>query len=69
MRALALFLIRCYQRMLSPVLGARCRFHPSCSEYATQAIERYGVLRGSGLALRRLSHCHPLHPGGLDPVP
>jgi len=64
-----IFLLRLYQRCISPLLGPCCRFHPSCSEYAIQALARFGVLRGSGLTLRRLSRCHPLHPGGLDPVP
>lgn len=62
-------LIRAYQIALSPFLGASCRFHPSCSSYALEALERHGALRGSWLALRRLSRCHPWHPGGFDPVP
>jgi putative membrane protein insertion efficiency factor len=69
MRSLAIFLIRTYQRLLSPLLGQRCRFYPSCSQYAIEAIDRFGTLKGSWLSLRRLSRCHPLHPGGLDPVP
>jgi len=66
---LFIFLLRVYQRFISPLLGPRCRFHPNCSEYAVQALARFGALRGSWLTLRRLSRCHPLHPGGLDPVP
>lgn len=62
-------LIRVYQRLVSPLTGARCRFHPSCSEYAAQALLRYGPLRGGWLALRRLSRCHPWNPGGVDEVP
>jgi uncharacterized protein len=62
-------LIRGYQLIVSPWLGPRCRFHPSCSAYAYEAIERFGALRGAWLALRRLGRCHPWHPGGLDPVP
>ena len=62
------FLIRAYQCLLSPLLGPACRFHPSCSSYAIQAIDRYGPLRGTALALARLSRCHPLSEGGFDPV-
>lgn len=64
-----IFLIRAYQRLLSPLLGPRCRFYPSCSQYALDAIERFGPVRGGWLALCRLSRCHPLNPGGVDPVP
>jgi uncharacterized protein len=62
-------LIRAYQIALSPWLGARCRFHPSCSNYALQALQTHGLWRGGRLALRRLARCHPWHPGGVDPVP
>lgn len=58
-----------YQRFVSPLLGPRCRFYPSCSAYALEAVQVHGALRGSWLAVRRLSRCHPFHPGGLDPVP
>jgi putative membrane protein insertion efficiency factor len=61
--------IRAYQRLISPFLPRTCRFVPSCSEYAAQAIQAHGPLRGTWLALRRLSRCHPFHPGGYDPVP
>lgn len=61
-------LIAGYQRWLSPLLGPRCRFHPSCSEYARDAIGRYGLLWGGVKALWRLVRCQPLHPGGYDPV-
>ena len=61
--------IRLYQRAVSPILPAACRFSPSCSEYAAQAIDRYGALRGAGLAAKRLTRCGPWHPGGNDPVP
>ncbi|HTW75482.1 MAG TPA: membrane protein insertion efficiency factor YidD [Steroidobacteraceae bacterium] len=69
MRAVLRTLIRLYQLLLSPLLGPRCRFYPSCSQYALEALELHGALRGSLLALRRLSRCHPFHAGGCDPVP
>ena len=62
-------LIRLYQLVISPALPAACRFTPSCSHYAHEAITRHGALRGSWLAARRLARCHPFHPGGFDPVP
>lgn len=65
---LALGLIRLYQRWISPLLGPRCRFYPSCSAYAAEAIARYGFWRGCWLSARRLVRCHPWHPGGYDPV-
>ena len=58
-----------YRRWISPALPARCRFYPSCSAYAQEALTRYGALRGLGLTLWRLLRCHPFHPGGFDPVP
>jgi len=61
--------IRLYQLVISPLLGPRCRFYPSCSAYAVEALTRHGALRGSWLAVRRLSRCHPWNPGGIDPVP
>jgi uncharacterized protein len=62
-------LIRIYQRVVSPALPPACRFTPSCSQYALEAISRHGALQGTWLAVRRLARCHPFHPGGFDPVP
>ena len=67
--AVLLFLIRGYQLLVSPVLGPSCRFLPSCSEYAMCAIRIHGPLRGSWMAIRRVSRCHPFHSSGYDPVP
>ena len=67
-RLLAL-LVRGYQRWISPALGQHCRFAPSCSHYAAEALRRHGALRGSWLTVRRLARCHPWNPGGHDPVP
>jgi uncharacterized protein len=68
-RHLAALLIRIYQWTLSPLLGPRCRFYPSCSQYALEAIQRFGVVKGGWLALARLARCHPWNAGGFDPVP
>jgi putative membrane protein insertion efficiency factor len=57
-----------YQRFISPLMPPSCRFYPTCSSYARQAIEKYGVLKGVLMSLRRISRCHPFHPGGYDPV-
>ena len=69
MRAVFLGIIRLYQATLSRVLPPTCRFEPSCSHYSYKAIARYGAWRGGWLAIKRLSRCHPLNPGGYDPVP
>jgi hypothetical protein len=66
---LAIGLIRVYQLLISPMLGPTCRFAPSCSHYACACLRDHGMLRGSALTLRRLSRCHPWHPGGFDPPP
>jgi putative membrane protein insertion efficiency factor len=64
-----ILLLRGYKLAISPLLGQRCRFYPSCSEYTMQAIDRFGVVRGGWLGAKRIGRCHPLNPGGLDPVP
>jgi putative membrane protein insertion efficiency factor len=65
----ALTLVRAYQLALAPFAGGACRFHPSCSEYASQAFETHGAWRGAALTLRRIARCHPLAAPGVDPVP
>lgn len=69
MRRILIALIRAYQLLISPLLGNHCRFYPSCSQYALEALEQHGIRRGVWLAGRRLLRCHPWHEGGLDPVP
>jgi putative membrane protein insertion efficiency factor len=69
MKRLLLGLINAYRYLLSPLLGPSCRFYPTCSAYAAEAIDTHGALRGSWLALRRILRCYPWHAGGLDPVP
>ncbi|MFN2189489.1 MAG: membrane protein insertion efficiency factor YidD [Candidatus Promineifilaceae bacterium] len=69
MKQIALLLIRFYQLTFSRVLPPSCRFEPSCSVYGYQAVEKYGVLKGGWLAIKRIGRCHPLNPGGYDPVP
>lgn len=69
MKAVLLLLLRGYKLAISPMLGQNCRFYPSCSEYAAEAIREYGALRGSWMAGKRLCKCHPWHPGGVDLVP
>ncbi|HYA65238.1 MAG TPA: membrane protein insertion efficiency factor YidD, partial [Burkholderiaceae bacterium] len=69
MTRILLFVVRAYQFALSPLLGNQCRFAPTCSQYAVEAIERYGPWRGAMLALGRVLRCHPWHAGGWDPVP
>ncbi len=69
MKALLTSFIRGYQYLFRPLLGANCRFAPSCSDYAREAIEKHGALVGAWLAVKRIARCHPYHPGGYDPVP
>jgi putative membrane protein insertion efficiency factor len=66
---MALLAIRFYQKAISPYFPPSCRFYPTCSAYAYEAVEKYGIFRGSILAARRILRCHPFHPGGYDPVP
>ncbi len=68
-KKLFILLIRFYQRFISPFIGPHCRFTPTCSQYALEAIKKYGALKGGYLATRRLLKCHPFHEGGYDPVP
>ena len=68
-RTLLILLLRAYQWTISPLLGPACRYEPSCSQYAVEAVSRHGALRGSALAARRLTRCHPLGDSGYDPVP
>ncbi|MFO7839395.1 MAG: membrane protein insertion efficiency factor YidD [Desulfosalsimonadaceae bacterium] len=69
MRFIILFLIKFYQIAVSPFLGSTCRFYPSCSAYAYEAVQRYGCIKGIILAVKRICKCHPFHPGGVDHVP
>ena len=69
MRLVLVAVVRGYQMILSPLLPAACRYYPSCSAYAIEALERHGALRGTWLAMRRIARCNPFRPGGFDPVP
>lgn len=68
MRQLLIFIVRLYQKAVSPLFPPHCRFSPTCSEYTVQALSKYGVLKGGFLSLKRILKCHPFHPGGYDPV-
>ncbi len=69
MKKILIFLVKCYRRYISPLKRPCCRFYPTCSQYALEALTKYGALKGSWLALRRILKCHPWHEGGIDPVP
>lgn len=69
MRGVFIFIVRGYQTVISPLLPPACRYYPSCSNYALEALDKYGAWRGGSLAVRRILRCHPFHPGGFDPVP
>ncbi|HSX38965.1 MAG TPA: membrane protein insertion efficiency factor YidD [Chlamydiales bacterium] len=69
MKWILLFFIKCYKAAISPFIGHSCRFFPTCSEYALQAIEKHGACKGALLAVQRIAKCHPFHSGGCDPVP
>ncbi len=68
MKKIAILIIKFYRLFISPLKPPTCRFVPTCSEYALQAIEKYGIIRGGSMAVRRILRCHPFHPGGYDPV-
>jgi hypothetical protein len=69
MKRIVMALIRGYQRFISPLLASNCRFHPTCSQYTLEAVERYGAAKGLWLGAKRIGRCHPFNPGGYDPVP
>lgn len=69
LRKSIVLLLRGYQKFISPLLGSNCRFQPSCSQYSIMAIEEYGIIKGLWLTITRISRCHPLNPGGYDPIP
>lgn len=69
MKHLLIALVRFYQYAISPLIGRRCRYFPTCSEYTVDAIQKYGALKGGWMGLKRIFRCHPWHPGGYDPVP
>jgi putative membrane protein insertion efficiency factor len=69
MKPVALAMLRFYKRFISPLLPSACRFEPTCSVYMYQAVEKYGVIKGGWMGIKRIGRCHPFHPGGYDPVP
>ncbi|WP_069870650.1 membrane protein insertion efficiency factor YidD [Fusibacter sp. 3D3] len=68
MKYVMIFMIKLYQKFISPLLGSNCRFLPTCSQYSVEAIEKYGAIKGGFLSVKRISKCHPFHPGGYDPL-
>lgn len=68
MKTILILLIKFYRKFISPLLGSNCRFQPTCSQYSLMAIEKYGAFKGSWLSIKRISKCHPFHPGGYDPL-
>jgi uncharacterized protein len=69
MKYIAIIPIKMYQYLISPLLGNHCRYYPTCSSYTITAIERFGIIKGMWFGIKRISRCHPFHPGGVDPVP
>lgn len=69
LKRIMIFLIKGYQKVLSPFTGRICRFHPTCSQYSIESYEKHGFVKGSWLTIKRIARCHPFHPGGMDPVP
>ncbi len=69
MKNILIFFIKIYQKIVSPILGPRCRFHPTCSNYAISALKKHGIVKGGILTIKRLLKCHPFNEGGYDPVP
>jgi putative membrane protein insertion efficiency factor len=69
MKHIIIFFIKAYQLLISPIFAGSCRFYPSCSEYAVESVCRFGSIKGTWMAIKRIGRCHPWHPGGFDPVP
>jgi len=69
MKHIFIFIVRIYQKILSPFLPNSCRFEPTCSHYSVEALQKYGAVKGGWMSIKRISRCHPFHPGGYDPVP